>query len=213
MLNFHGLITAAMVLIVIGIIAMMHNKETHTTKTLMQIGIATMVVCYGLVWLWTIFSFFGSQQELSSPAYEDGTTVSAPLDFPAHIILANLKQLLRGIVIALPFIAVRLGYGVITFIDMINNKTDAKIVTSKPLKYALSAIPELIAIAVYCWVGIKTRHIKDAFKASKYTVVEGMQQGGNEGLNGGRVPLMNLPPQQEGVYEPYKQQYPAQTAF
>jgi hypothetical protein len=117
--------------------------------------------------------------------------------------------LLRGVVIALPFIGVRLAYGIITFIAMINDKENAKIVTSKPLKYILSAIPELIAIAVYCWVGIKSRHIKKAFKAGKYTVVEGMGPGGP---HGDRVPLNYVPPQQQqdGVYEPYKQQYPSQ---
>ena len=95
---------------------------------------------------------------------------------------------------------------------MINDKENAKFVTSKPLKYILSAIPELIAISIYCWVGIKSRHIKKAFKASKYTVVEGMPHSGNAGPNGDRVPLTYMPPQQEGVYEPYKQQqYPSQT--
>jgi hypothetical protein len=75
-LNFHGMISAAMVLIVLGIIAMMKGKETHTTDTLMKIGMAIMVLCYQLAWLWTGFSFFNSQQEPSSAAYDDGRMVS-----------------------------------------------------------------------------------------------------------------------------------------
>jgi hypothetical protein len=112
---------------------------------------------------------------------------------------------------ALPFIGVRMVYGIIIFIDMINHKQDAKFPTSKPLKYLLSAIPELIAVATLCFVGIKTRHIKKAFKASKYTQVEGMAPGANGGPHGDRVPLTYMPPQQEGVYEPYKQQHPQTT--
>jgi hypothetical protein len=93
---------------------------------------------------------------------------------------------------------------------MINHKQNASFPSSKPLKYLMSAIPELIAIATLCFVGVKTRHIKKAFKASKYTQVEGMAPSAN-GLHGDRVPLTYMPPQQDGVYEPYKRQYPQQT--
>ena len=71
------MITAAMVLIVMGIIAMMNGKETHTTDTLMKIGMAVIVTCYLVAWLWTGFSFFNSQQERSATSYDDGTMVSA----------------------------------------------------------------------------------------------------------------------------------------
>jgi hypothetical protein len=74
----------------------------------------------------------------------------------------------------------------------------------------MSAIPEAIAIAVLCWVGIKTRHIKQLLKGSKYTVVEGVGAG-QQGPHGDHVPLTYVPPQQEGIYEPYKQQYTSRT--
>ena len=100
-----------------------------------------------------------------------------------------------------------------TFIDMINNKENAKIVTSVPIKMLLSAIPELIAISAFCFVGIKSRHISKLIKGSKYTVVESMGQGNHQGPHDDRVPLTYMPPRQDGMYEPYKQQYPAQTTL
>ena len=68
-----------MLLVVMGIIHMMNNTETHTTKTLMEIGMVIMVLCYTLSWLYTIYSYFGSQQEPSSPAFAEGSDVRPQL--------------------------------------------------------------------------------------------------------------------------------------
>jgi hypothetical protein len=118
------------------------------------------------------------------------------------------KQLLYGALGALPFIGVRQLYGIIIFLDDIKDKQDSKFATSKPLKYLMSAIPELVAICIFCFVGIKTRHISKLVKGSKYTVVEGVGSS-YQGPNDDRVPLQHIS-QQEGIYEPYKNQYPSQ---
>jgi hypothetical protein len=115
-------------------------------------------------------------------------------------------------VFALPFIGIRLVYGIMIFIDDLNNKENSTFATSKPLKYLLSAIPEFIAICIFCYVGIKSRHISKLLKGSKYTVVEGVGPA-HHGPHDDRVPLTYMPPQQDGVYEPYKQQYTPQTTL
>jgi hypothetical protein len=106
----------------------------------------------------------------------------------------------RSIIIALPFIGVRLVYGIITFVDLLNNKMDATFLTKDVYKYLLSAAPELAAVTAYCWAGIMTRHIKATFLAAKHTQVD------TAGLSGPRtdqVPLRDVLQQHSGVYEPY----------
>lgn len=110
--------------------------------------------------------------------------------------------------IATPFIGVRLIYGIITFIDMMNNKANAAFVSKDIYKYILSAAPELVVITTYCWIGISTRHMKYARKTSKYTQVVGSDSIVTQP---DRVPLAYMPPHEEGLYEqPYNQQYQGQ---
>jgi hypothetical protein len=74
-----------MVLIVLGIVAMMQNKETNTTKVLMKIGMVMMAVSYLTVVSWAIFSLMGSQQEPSSPAFEEGSQVSSYINLQTRM--------------------------------------------------------------------------------------------------------------------------------
>jgi hypothetical protein len=65
-----------MILIVVGIIRMIENTETDTTKVLMKMGMAMMVISYFLVVAWLIWSLMESQNEPSSPAHANGSMVS-----------------------------------------------------------------------------------------------------------------------------------------
>ncbi|KAG0646430.1 hypothetical protein D0Z07_7622 [Hyphodiscus hymeniophilus] len=191
-LNFHTMITVAMVLVVMGVIHMIDKTQTKTSENLMKLGMIITVFCYGQCWLYVGLSFLPSQVEPSAPALAEGLT------------------LLYGVIAALPFIGIRQVYGLKIFIDDLNNEGNSKFATSKPAKYLLSAIPEFLAICIFCFVGIRTRHLSKLVKGSKYTVVEGVGQG-YQGPNDDRLPLQYMPPQQgEGKYEPYKQPYPNQ---
>jgi hypothetical protein len=74
--NLHGMLSVAMILILLGITHMMDNTETDTTKFLMKMGMSMMVLTYFIVMTWLIFSLMGSQSEPTAPAYADGSMVS-----------------------------------------------------------------------------------------------------------------------------------------
>jgi len=70
----------------------------------------------------------------------------------------------------------------------------------------MSAIQEIIVVSMYCVTGVRTRHISKTFKEIKYKGLVGSQQ---QGINQEQeVPLAYVAgsSQQQGVYEPYKQQ-------
>jgi hypothetical protein len=107
----------------------------------------------------------------------------------------------HSIIIALPFIDVRLVYAIVTFVDILNNKMDSAFVTKNLYKYIFSVAPELAAVTTYCWAGINTRHIKIDSKAARYTQVDTARLG-DPPVD--QVPLSDVLQQQNGAYEPYR---------
>jgi hypothetical protein len=85
---------------------------------------------------------------------------------------------------------------------------NATFITSMPLKYPLSAIPEALVITIFIVVGFLSRHISKLGKGSIYTVVEVMKPAHNPHVD--RISLTHMAAQTDGRYEPYKTQYPSQ---
>lgn len=69
-----------------------------------------------------------------------------------------ISQLLLGVVIALPLVAVRLVYGVSSLMLELNNPY-SEFTTSLAIKVCLSVIPEMLLTIVFVVVGISTRNM------------------------------------------------------
>ena len=169
------MITKGMVLVVMGVIHMINGTETNTTSNLMKLGMIISVFRYGQSWLYVGFAFLPSQVEPFCTSSRRRIYRGAP---NSHLLInLTVKQLLFSALAVLPFIGVREVYGLKIFIDESYKDQDSKFATSKSAKYILSAIPELVTILIFCFVGIKTRHMSKLAKDNKYTVVEGVGAG------------------------------------
>ncbi len=72
-------------------------------------------------------------------------------------------QLLHAVVVALPLIALRLGYGVaVLLLDVTGHATD-KFALSLAAKVVLSTVPEMVLVIVFIAVGIMTKDIAGAY--------------------------------------------------
>ncbi|KAI4724548.1 hypothetical protein E4T49_07709 [Aureobasidium sp. EXF-10728] len=129
----HGLVTTAIVLIVIGIVNVVKGVSTTQDSGLVKAGLAVLVVAYVALLVWTTRSLRHPARP-KNESFIDGTV------------------LLRTAFAALPFIGMRLVYGVISFLLV-----DPAFARSLAAKVVLSFVPELVATALFVYGGYRTR--------------------------------------------------------
>ena len=90
----------------------------------------------------------------------------------------RIAQLLYGVVFALPFVALRLAYGVTSLMLELDHSSST-FLTSVPIKVILSVVPEIFVTITLVGVGIMTRNInRVATGGYKHAGVgEGFQMG------------------------------------
>lgn len=75
----------------------------------------------------------------------------------------NFSQLIKGVFVALPFVAIRLVYGVVS-LHLLVTHPDSGFLTSEAVQICLSFLPEVICITVLLIVGVVTRSLRPDLK-------------------------------------------------
>ncbi|KAG9725993.1 hypothetical protein KCU73_g13013, partial [Aureobasidium melanogenum] len=132
---YHSIVTTAIVLVVIGIVNVMKGLSTTQGSGLIKAGLAVLIVSYVVLLAWTTVSLRAPDKP-KTDTFIDGTV------------------LLRTAFAALPFIGMRLVYGVISFLLV-----DPAFARSLAAKIILSFIPELFAITLFVHGGYRTRYM------------------------------------------------------
>ncbi|KAL7928225.1 hypothetical protein V8C35DRAFT_333375, partial [Trichoderma chlorosporum] len=147
-LKFHALVNLGMILIIMALVKLMNGDPVSKSKNLLNIGSALSCVAWGLVTLWAVWSNSMARDQAS---YSSMQTVK------------NGKILIKGVFVALPFVGIRLIYGVV-FLHLQVSKPDSGFLTSKAVQICLSFIPELICVNCLLLVGILTRSLRPDLK-------------------------------------------------
>ncbi|UKZ74575.1 hypothetical protein TrVFT333_002245 [Trichoderma virens FT-333] len=147
-LKYHALVQLGMILIILALVKLMNGDPVSKSKTLLNIGSALSCIAWGLLTLWAVWSNYMAREYSS---YSSMQTVD------------NGKILLKGVFVALPFVGIRLVYGVV-FLHLQTTHPDSGFLTSKAVQICLSFIPELICINSLIVVGVITRSLRPDLK-------------------------------------------------
>ncbi|KAL7816099.1 hypothetical protein V8C44DRAFT_309509 [Trichoderma aethiopicum] len=147
-LGYHTIVNLGMVLVIVAIVKIMKGNLETKYKTLLYLGLAVSCVSWALVTLWAVWSYHMAHENSS---YASMQTVD------------NGKILIKGAFVALPFVAIRLAYGVVSLHLQVTHPSSG-FLTSEAVQVCLSFLPELICITVLVFVGVVTRSLRADLK-------------------------------------------------
>ncbi|KAL7783656.1 hypothetical protein V8C37DRAFT_414660 [Trichoderma ceciliae] len=147
-IKYHGIVNLGMILIIIALVKLLNGGDASKSKTLLGAGSAVSCIAWVLVTIWTVWSYSMIRQFSS---YSSMQTIDGG------------KMLLKGVCVALPFVGIRLIYGVV-FLQLQISHLDSSFLTSKAVQVCLSFIPELVCITTLLLVGIMTRSLRPDLK-------------------------------------------------
>ncbi|KAL6790918.1 hypothetical protein J3E68DRAFT_411628 [Trichoderma sp. SZMC 28012] len=163
-IKYHGLVQLGMILIILALVKLMNGDPVSKSKTLLNIGSALSAIAWALVTLWAVWSNHMVRQYSS---YSTMQTVD------------NGRILIKGVFIALPFVGIRLVYGLV-FLHLQVTHPDSGFLTSKAVQICLSLIPELICVTSLLVVGVITRSLRPDLKKRDQEAVRLVSNPGNE---------------------------------
>ncbi|KAM0347729.1 hypothetical protein ACHAPU_004744 [Fusarium lateritium] len=138
--KYHGLVGAAMALIIVAVT----NSQDGDSKTLLTAASALMALAWLLLVIWALWSL-GKAQGLSTskriPSFHGG------------------RVLLYAVFLALPLLGLRLAYA-ITYLQLQISHPKSGFLTSKAIQICLGMIPEIVVTVIFLFVGVKTRSLK-----------------------------------------------------
>jgi hypothetical protein len=73
--NYHGLVVAALALVITGVAGEEGNDPKPVDMTLRKVGLVVVLICWFVLVAWTALSFLRGQSDMNAPAYADGTRV------------------------------------------------------------------------------------------------------------------------------------------
>jgi hypothetical protein len=73
--NYHGLVIAALALVIIGVVGEEGNSPKPMDLTLRKAGLLIVLALWFILLAWTAISFLRGQCDANAPAYVDGTRV------------------------------------------------------------------------------------------------------------------------------------------
>ncbi|KAE8444747.1 hypothetical protein EG329_014307 [Mollisiaceae sp. DMI_Dod_QoI] len=150
-INLHGLVMAAMALIIVGVFQEINGKETKPGG-LMKAGVIMLLLAFLILAAWVIVSIRKREQEFTMvPLVAPNTMEPAYGKIPAY---TEATMLLYGVALVLPFVGCRDVYASLSIF-----LTSTTFKNSLVTKVVLSVAPEMIVTTVLAIVGIKTRHI------------------------------------------------------
>ncbi|PTB70147.1 hypothetical protein BBK36DRAFT_1107150 [Trichoderma citrinoviride] len=145
---YHSIVNLGMILIIIALVKLKDGDSASKSKTMLYVGLALSCIAWGLVTLWAVWSNL-MVREYSS--YASMQTVD------------NGKILIKGIFVALPFLAIRLVYGVV-FLHLQVTHPNSGFLTSQAVQICLSFLPEVICITILLLIGVVTRSLRPDLK-------------------------------------------------
>lgn len=143
-LNFHGIVVAGLVLVMIGVMNEM-KMDVPVPNTMMKVGVILLASAWFFLVIWALHSLKQPQQDrMAVPAFDDATL------------------LIWGIITALPFIGCRALYALLsTFVQ------SASFRDSQAVKAAMSTAPEIVTVIVLVYMGVKTKDMSKLRKMNK----------------------------------------------
>lgn len=152
--GFHAVVTVAIVLVILGIVDVTKGGNNMQESGLVKSGLAVLVICFvGLVF-WTAVSM-RVPREAKQATFTDGTIVSPAYPFPINFARRSCltpAQLISALIFALPFIGVRLVYGILSFL-----LSSPSFSQSLAVKIVFCSFPEVLATALFVFGGWRTR--------------------------------------------------------
>src|SRR3978361_2130109 len=89
-IQYHFLVSAALALIVVGVVFIENGNKGSTTSAVLKIGATLVLLSWILLIIWTSVSIGRSQMDINALAYVDGTKVRI---IPLTLILASTNTL------------------------------------------------------------------------------------------------------------------------
>ncbi|KAM0425047.1 hypothetical protein ACHAPT_009606 [Fusarium lateritium] len=151
-IQYHGLVGAAMVLIIVSVINLQQGDSIATMKVLLKIASALVALSWVLLVLWALWSL-GKSRSLTN-----GRVPS----------MSGGRLLLNGVLLTIPFTGLRLGYA-IAFLQLKISDPGSGFLTSKAIEVCLSVVPEMLVTLILLFAGIKTRSLKHEIQKSDFT--------------------------------------------
>ena len=156
-IQYHLLVSGAMGLIIAGIVGLENGNLSSSTHVLLKSGAAVLVLCWFLLLCWTAVSLLSRKKHTQTPTSGDGSKV-CPVSAFIMLCADSFTQLFIGVVVALPLVALRLAYGVVSLILDLNT-SPSHFTTSLAVKVCLSVVPEMLLTVTLLMVGVSTRNI------------------------------------------------------
>ncbi|KAJ4159490.1 uncharacterized protein LMH87_008390 [Akanthomyces muscarius] len=145
-INYHGIVALGMVLTIVAVVKLESGADGSfdTMLSLLKAGAGISALAFALLVIWAILTFRRVKNLRSSR--------KGPQTRPGMI-------LLYGALIVLPFIALRLAYGM-AFLLLRVNRPSSAFIRSLAAMTVLEVVPELIITITYLTVGFLSRDIQ-----------------------------------------------------
>ncbi|KAF9765098.1 hypothetical protein IL306_002666 [Fusarium sp. DS 682] len=148
-IKYHGLVGAAMALIIVSVIGLQNGDSISTNKTLLKVASALIALAWALLAIWALWSLGKCQGSATN-----NRRVSS---------FRGGKLLLYAVFITLPLLGLRLGYG-IAYLQLKISHPTSGFLSSKAVVVCLSVVPEMLITAIFLLVGVMTRNLKHEIK-------------------------------------------------
>ena len=76
MIQYHLLVSVALALVVVGVVFFATDKTTNTTKVVLKVGAALLVLAFVLLVVWTHLSYRSRHTDRNAGAFREGSWVS-----------------------------------------------------------------------------------------------------------------------------------------
>ncbi|KAH7261846.1 hypothetical protein BKA59DRAFT_3077 [Fusarium tricinctum] len=152
-IKFHGLVAAAMALIIVAVTGSHEKGSGSSNKTLITVASVLMALAWLLLVIWALWSLGKSQKSSPSkriPSFHGG------------------RVLLHAVFAALPLLALRLGYA-IAYLQTKLSHPESGFLTSEAVEVCLGMVPEILVTIIFLFVGIKTRSLKHEIAKLDYS--------------------------------------------
>ncbi|KAG5816910.1 hypothetical protein H9Q74_010844 [Fusarium xylarioides] len=147
-IQYHGLVAAAMALIIVSVVGLQNGNSVSTNKTLLKVASALIALAWFLLAIWALWSFGKCQRSSTN------NRVSA---------FRGGKLLMYAVFINLPLLGLRLAYG-IAYLQLEISHPTSGFLTSKAVQVCLSVVPEMPITSIFLLAGVLTRNLKHEIK-------------------------------------------------
>ncbi|KAF5691637.1 hypothetical protein FDENT_3266 [Fusarium denticulatum] len=146
-IKYHGLVAAAMALIIVSVVGLQNGDSVSTNKTLLKVACALIALAWFLLAIWALWSFGKCHSSTNNrvSSFRGG------------------KLLMYAVFINLTLLGLRLAYG-IAYLQLKISHPTSGFLTSKAVQVCLNVVPEMLITTIFLLVGVVTRNLKHEIK-------------------------------------------------